>query len=161
MRRKHGGEFRLIVYANRVSYAEHVAVIKGDISGPEPVIVRMHALNVLDDLLHDTKGGRAGELETALRIIGEEGRGVVVLIRDTWNTAFSDQVRLRHDLPPKQNAKKSAPPALRDYGVGAQILVDLGVTEMRLLTNVKRTIAGIDGYGLKIVERMPLAALDN
>jgi len=161
LRRKHGGEFRLIVYANRVSYAEHVAVIKGDISGPEPVIVRMHALNVLDDLLHDTKGGRAGELETALRIIGEEGRGVVVLIRDTWNTAFSDQVHLRHDLPPKQNAKKSVPPALRDYGVGAQILVDLGVTEMRLLTNVKRTIAGIDGYGLKIVERMPLAALEN
>ena len=161
LRRKHGGEFRLIVYANRVSYAEHVAVIKGDISGPEPVIVRMHALNVLDDLLHDSKGGRAGELETALRIIGEEGRGVVVLIRDTWNTAFSDQVRLRHDLPPKQNAKKSVPPALRDYGVGAQILVDLGVTEMRLLTNVKRTIAGIDGYGLKIVERMPLAALEN
>ncbi len=161
LRRKHGGEFRLIVYANRVSYAEHVAVIKGDISGPEPVIVRMHALNVLDDLLHDSKGGRAGELETALRIIGEEGRGVVVLIRDTWNTAFSDQVRLRHDLPPKQNAKKNVPPALRDYGVGAQILVDLGVTEMRLLTNVKRTIAGIDGYGLKIVERLPLAALEN
>ena len=53
------------------------------------------------------------------------------------------------------------PQALRDYGVGAQILVDLGVTEMRLLTNVKRTIAGIDGYGLKIVERMPLAALEN
>ena len=161
LQRKHGGEFRLIVYANRVSYAEHVAVIKGDLSGPEPVIVRMHALNVLDDLLHDTKGGRAGELETALRIIGEEGRGVVVLIRDTWNTAFSDQVHLRHDLPPKQKAKKSVPPALRDYGVGAQILVDLGVTEMRLLTNVKRTIAGIDGYGLKIVERMPLAALEN
>ena len=161
LRRKHGGEYRLIVYANRVSYAEHVAVIKGDISGPEPVIVRMHALNVLDDLLHDTKGGRAGELETALRIIGAEGRGVVVLIRDTWNTAFSDQVHLRHDLPPKQNTKKNAPPALRDYGVGAQILVDLGVTEMRLLTNVKRTIAGIDGYGLKIVERMPLAALEN
>ena len=161
LRRKHGGEFRLIVYANRVTYAEHVAVIKGDISGPEPVIVRMHALNVLDDLLHDTKGGRAGELETALRIIGEEGRGVVVLIRDTWNTAFSDQVHLRHDLPPKQNSKKDVPPALRDYGVGAQILVDLGITEMRLLTNVKRTIAGIDGYGLKIVERLPLAALEN
>ena len=161
LHRKYGGEFKLIVYANRVSYAEHVAVIKGDISGPEPVIVRMHALNVLDDLLHDTKGARGGELESALRIIGEEGRGVVVLIRDAWNTAFSDQVRLRHDLPPRPDEKGEAnsQPALRDYGVGAQILVDLGVTEMRLLTNVTRTIAGIDGYGLKIVDRMPLPAI--
>ncbi len=162
MHREHGGEFRLIVYANKASYAEHVAVVKGDLSGPEPVIVRMHALNILDDLLHDTKTGRAGELESALEIIAEAGRGVVVLIRETWNTSFSNQVRLRHDLPEDDAAMagKSAlpPPALRDYGVGAQILVDLGVTEMRLLTNVTRTIPGIDGYGLKVVERLPLPA---
>ena len=163
MHREHGGEFRLIVYANKVSYAEHVAVVKGDLSGPEPVIVRMHALNILDDLLHDTKTGRAGELESALEIIAEAGRGVVVLIRETWNTSFSNQVRLRHDLPEDDAAMtgKSAPPpppALRDYGVGAQILVDLGVTEMRLLTNVTRIIPGIDGYGLKVVERLPLPA---
>jgi len=162
MHREHGGEFRLIVYANKVSYAEHVAVVKGDLSGPEPVIVRMHALNILDDLLHDTKSGRAGELESALEIIAEAGRGVVVLIRETWNTSFSNQVRLRHDLPDDAAARagKGAPPppVLRDYGVGAQILVDLGVTEMRLLTNVTRTIPGIDGYGLKVVERLPLPA---
>ncbi len=164
MHREHGGEFRLIVYANKVSYAEHVAVVKGDLSGPEPVIVRMHAMNILDDLLHDTKTGRAGELESALEIIAEAGRGVVVLIRESWNTSFSTQVRLRHDLPEDGRDRggrgKAAPlpTALRDYGVGAQILVDLGVTEMRLLTNVKRTIPGIDGYGLKVVERLPLPA---
>ena len=162
MHREHGGEFRLIVYANKASYAEHVAVVKGDLSGPEPVIVRMHALNILDDLLHDTKTGRAGELESALDIIAEAGRGVVVLIRETWNTSFSNQVRLRHDMPEYDAArvdKSAAPaPALRDYGVGAQILVDLGVTDMRLLTNVTRTIPGIDGYGLKVVERLPLPA---
>ncbi len=162
MQRKHGGEFRLIVYANKASYSEHVAVVKGDLSGPEPVIVRMHALNILDDLLHDLKTGRTGELEAALRIIADAGRGVVVLIRESWNTSFSNQVRLRHDLPADDNAGKghSAPPsALRDYGVGAQILVDLGVHEMRLLTNVTRAIPGIDGYGLKVVERLPLPAI--
>jgi 3,4-dihydroxy 2-butanone 4-phosphate synthase/GTP cyclohydrolase II len=162
MQRKHGGEFRLIVYANKASYSEHVAVVKGDLSGPEPVIVRMHALNILDDLLHDLKTGRTGELEAALRIIADAGRGVVVLIRESWNTSFSNQVRLRHDLPDDDNAGKGpgAPPsALRDYGVGAQILVDLGVHEMRLLTNVTRAIPGIDGYGLKVVERLPLPAI--
>ncbi len=156
--REHGGEFKLIVYANQVSYTEHIAVVKGDLSGPEPVIVRMHALNVLDDLLHDTKSKRAGELEAAFRIIGKEGRGVVVLIREAWNTAFSDQVRMRHDLLGDAKKKKAPPPALRDYGVGAQILVDLGVHGMRLLTNAERTIVGIDGYGLRVVERLKLPA---
>ena len=159
MQRKHGGEFKIIVYANKASYSEHVAVVKGDLSGSEPVIVRMHAMNILDDLLHDTKTGRAGELEAALQIIGEAGRGVVVLIRETWNTAFSNQVRMRHDLP-EDGKVKTSPAALRSYGVGAQILVDLGVTEMRLLTNATRAIPGIDGYGLSIVERMPLPPVE-
>jgi 3,4-dihydroxy 2-butanone 4-phosphate synthase/GTP cyclohydrolase II len=160
--RRHGGEFRLIVYVNKMNQSEHVAVVKGDISGPEPVVVRMHALNILDDLLHDLTAGRTGELEAALRIVADEGRGVVVLIRDTWNTSFSNQVRLRHDPSPAKDKSVPPPPpaVLRDYGVGAQILVDLGVSEMRLLTNVTRTIPGIDGYGLKVVERLPLKALD-
>ncbi len=159
MHRKHGGEFKLIVYANKASYSEHVAVVKGDLSGPEPVIVRMHALNILDDLLHDTKTGRAGELEAALQIIGEEGRGVVVLIRESWNAAFSNQVRMRLDLPGEDQGKAPTA-ALRDYGVGAQILVDLGVTKMRLLTNATRTIPGIEGYGLSIVDRVPLPSAE-
>ena len=162
LRRKHGDEFRLIVYANKMSGTEHVAVVKGDLSGPEPVVVRMHSLNILDDMLHDLNAGRTGELETALRTIAEEGRGVVVLIRDAWNSTFSNQVRLRHDEPDVKDKSVPPPPtvALRDYGIGAQILVDLGVSEMRLLTNATRTIPGIEGYGLKVVERLPLRTLD-
>jgi 3,4-dihydroxy 2-butanone 4-phosphate synthase/GTP cyclohydrolase II len=163
MRRKHGGEFRIIVYTNSVSGAEHVALLKGDISGSEPLLVRMHAVNILDDVLHDEISGRGAEIESSLRIIGEAGRGVLVLIRDTWGQSFSNQVRQRHEVAVDAEVAADGPdaeailsPALRDYGVGAQILRDLGVTEMILLTNHTRTIKGLDGYGLKIVERRPI-----
>ena len=172
MRREHGGDFRLIVYVNTVSRAEHVALIKGDISGPEPVLVRMHSLNILDDVLHDEISGRGGEIEGAMRAIGAAGRGVVVLIREPWAQLFSNQVRRRHDLPHDPAAASMevsvrpdespdfAPPALRDYGVGAQILVDLGVRDMILLTNRTRAIVGIEGYGLNIVDRRPIPPVD-
>ena len=172
MTRRLGGEFKLIVYNNKVSGAEHVALVKGDISTPEPVLVRMHAVNILDDVLHDETAGRSGEIESALRIVGEEGRGIVVLIRDTWTQRFSNQVRQRHELPMDPNLVSAevsitnddqqplAPPVLRDYGVGAQILRDLGVHDMILLTNHTRTIAGLDGYGLKVVERRPIPPID-
>ena len=168
MNRHHGGEFRLIVYANRISGAEHVAVVKGDISGDEPVLVRMHAVNILDDVLHDDVGGRAAEIESSLRLVGESGRGVVVLIRDTWAQSFSNQVRQRHELPMDLQSASAevsvttaephalTPPALRDYGVGAQILCDLGVKDMVLLTNRARAIIGLEGYGLRVIERRPI-----
>jgi len=159
--RREGGEFRLIVYESRINGTEHVAVIKGDIATDEPVLVRMHALNILDDVLHDTQTGRQGELESSLRAIADEGRGVVVLIRDSWNSRFSNQIRMRHDVRVKPAQPTSAsPPVLRDYGTGAQILLDLGITDMRLLTNTKETtIKGIDGYGLRIIERVPIKLL--
>jgi 3,4-dihydroxy 2-butanone 4-phosphate synthase/GTP cyclohydrolase II len=172
MTRRLGGEFRLIVYCNNITGAEHVALVKGDISGPEPVLVRMHAINILDDVLHDETGGRSGEIESAIRLVGEAGRGVVVLIRDTWSQRFSNQVRQRHELPLDPNAASAeisvthdeaqpmTPPVLRDYGVGAQILRDLGVSEMILLTNHTRNIVGLDGYGLKVVERRPIPRLE-
>ncbi len=172
MSRRRGGEFKLIVYCNKVSGAEHVALVKGDISTPGPVLVRMHAVNILDDVLHDETAGRSGEIESALRIVGEAGRGIVVLIRDTWAQRFSNQVRQRHELPMDPSLASAevsvthdeeqpfAHPVLRDYGVGAQILRDLGVHEMILLTNHTRTIVGLDGYGLKVVERRPIPRLD-
>jgi 3,4-dihydroxy 2-butanone 4-phosphate synthase/GTP cyclohydrolase II len=168
MRRRHGGEFRVIVFVNRVSRAEHIALVKGNISGPEPVLVRMHAVNILDDVLHDETGGHTGELESALRIIGEAGRGVVVLIREPMAQRFSHQIRLRHDILHDPSAASSeisvthdeprdyGPPALRDYGVGAQIVRDLGVKDMILLTNRTRAIVGLEGYGLRIVGRRPI-----
>ena len=95
----------------------------------------------------------------SLSMIAKEGRGVAVLIRDSWNSRFSNQIQLSGKLP--DGRKKTSPAAkstvLRDYGIGAQILLDLGIVNMRLMTNTKEsTIKGIDGYGLKIVERVPI-----
>ncbi len=145
-----GGAFKLIVYANAVDYVEHIALVKGDLSRPGPVLVRMHALNVLDDVLGDIEGAHHGELARAMQIIGAEGRGVVVLIREPRATTVSNRVRARGQPP--------QPPELRDYGVGAQILLDLGVRDMILLSNTKRTIVGLEGYGLTVVDRRPLPA---
>jgi 3,4-dihydroxy 2-butanone 4-phosphate synthase/GTP cyclohydrolase II len=161
--RSHGGEFDVIIYESQMNGLEHVAVVKGDLSGEAPVLVRMHALNVLDDVLHDTGVERQGELEMSLRMVAEEGRGAVVLIRDSWNTRFSTQIAMRKDVSLQaENSKtsddlESKPQVLRNYGIGAQILRDLGISRMKLLTNTRESsIKGIDGYGLKIVERVPI-----
>ncbi len=146
-----GGRFRMIVYRNTVEYAEHIALVKGDIAGPEPVLVRMHALNVLEDVLGD-RGGRAGALHGAMRMIEKAGRGVVVLIREPRPTALSDRVRR------KLGESVERPQELRDYGIGAQILLDLGVKDMILLSNVTRTIIGLEGYGLSVAETRPIMA---
>ncbi len=145
-----GGTFRTIVYVNTAAPAEHLALVKGDPSGPEPVLVRMHSLSVFRDLLGDEQEGRVGELQKSMEMIGEAGRGVVVLIREPWITSLSEDVRGRSESP------GPPPPDLRDYGVGAQILLDLGVRDMILLSNSKRTIVGLEGYGLKVLERRPI-----
>ncbi|WP_422366485.1 3,4-dihydroxy-2-butanone-4-phosphate synthase [Pelagibius sp.] len=145
-----GGEFNLAVYVNTINYAEHVAIWKGKLSGPDPVPVRMHAINVLDDILGDKASGKAGDLQQAMRIIGEEGRGVVVLIREPSADALSASLKSRLE------GKAKAGGELRDYGVGAQILLDLGVRDMVLLSNTKRTVVGLDGYGLRIVAQRAL-----
>lgn len=144
-----GGRFRMIVYRNRVEYAEHIALVKGDIADGKPVMVRVHAMNVIEDVLGD-HGGRSGVLHGAMRMIGEADRGVVILIREPRPTALSDRVR-RKIGEPVENF-----PQLRDYGIGAQILVDLGVKDMILLSNVQRTIVGLEGYGLTVVETRPI-----
>ncbi|HWK45692.1 MAG TPA: 3,4-dihydroxy-2-butanone-4-phosphate synthase [Stellaceae bacterium] len=144
-----GGHFRMMVYINNLQYAEHIALVKGDLSGPEPVLVRMHALNLLDDVLGCGLSGRGGELQAAMELIGREGRGVVVLIREPTPTSLSDRVRARLDRKPVDGD-------LRDYGVGAQILLDLGVREMTLLTNARKTLVGLEGYGLTVVGYQPI-----
>jgi len=141
---KFGGEFRLMVYQNTVEYAEHIALVKGDISGPEPVLVRVHAINVFDDIL-GAKGPRSEVLKESMRIISEEGRGVIVLIRDTTETVVSDML-----LRKGEDDDHGMPRRLREYGVGAQILLDLGVHEMILLSDSDRNLVGLEGYGLKI-----------
>ena len=141
-----GGAWRVAVYANTVEYAEHLVLAKGDLAAPLPALVRMHQV----DLLGDWIGGASWPaLETAMRLIAAENRGAIVLLRDPRPTALSERVAsLRGSPRPK--------PVLRDYGIGAQILVDLGVRDMILLSNTQRTIVGLEGYGLNIVDQQPL-----
>jgi 3,4-dihydroxy 2-butanone 4-phosphate synthase / GTP cyclohydrolase II len=145
-----GGDFRMVIYANKISNVEHVALVKGDIGSPEPVLVRMHALNVLEDVLGHDKGNRGGLLQGAMEAIGREGRGVVVLIREPVSNSLSDRV------PSLLENKSPGGAELRNYGVGAQILLDLGVRDMILLSNTKRTIVGLEGYGLAVVGQRPV-----
>ena len=110
-------------------------------------MVRMHSMNLLEDFLGDEHRQRGGALQKAMELIGSEGRGVVVVIRETRSTVLSE--RLKDELTEKADKGGRF---LRDYGIGAQILLDLGVTEMVLLSNTERHIVGLEGYGLKVVE---------
>lgn len=146
----YGGAFRMAVYVNRIAYAEHIALVKGEVSEGDPVLVRMHASNVLNDVLGDTRGGKTCQLHDAMRMIGAHGRGVVVLIREPHKSSLSDRVRSL------MAGTSEETPQLRDYGIGAQILLDLGVKEMILLSNTERTLIGFEGYGLRILGRQPI-----
>ncbi len=145
-----GGDFNLAVYRTKVGYGEHVALWKGDLTGPEPVLVRVHALNLLDDVLGDRTSGKSGELQAALETIGEAGRGVVVLIREPVPTSLSDRLSGRRAEDPGGRNQ------LRDIGVGAHILWDLGVRNMILLSNARHTYVGLEGYGLSVKECRPI-----
>ncbi len=138
-----GGEWRAIVFANTVEYQEHLALVKGDISDGKPVMVRMHAVDLLDDM---TGQPHWIAVHNAMHMIGDAERGVVVMIREHRKTALAERVRLLSAQPRPERE-------LRDYGIGAQILLDLGVKNMILLTNSHRTVIGLEGYGLNIVEQ--------
>jgi 3,4-dihydroxy 2-butanone 4-phosphate synthase / GTP cyclohydrolase II len=138
-----GGDWHAIVYANTVEYQEHLAVVKGDLSGPDPVLVRMHAVDLLDDM---TGSPHWIAVHNAMHMISRAGRGVVVFIREHRKTALAERVGAL-------SVERSSARVLRDYGIGAQILLDLGVKNMILLTNSRRTIVGLEGYGLNIMEQ--------
>lgn len=135
-----GGNFDVKVYATTVDPAEHVAIVKGDVAYGGPVLVRVHAMNTLDDVFA-SGGHRETLVHKAMDIIGAEGRGVIVLIRESRPNAIS--ARLEAETGGQQR--------LIEYGIGAQILLDLGVREMVLLSNSPaRKIVGLEGYGLKV-----------
>jgi len=146
----YGGEFRCVIYVNKVTMAQHLALVKGDPAHGGPVMVRMHAGNIFTDLLGQRDTGRGGEIEVCMREIAKEGRGVLVLIREAPTVMLSEQRR--------RSGERIQPAGgeLRDYGVGAQILIDLGVKEMVLLTNTKKSIVGLEGFGLKVVSQKPI-----
>jgi 3,4-dihydroxy 2-butanone 4-phosphate synthase / GTP cyclohydrolase II len=141
-----GGDFRLQLYVNLLDGVEHVALVKGDVSTPEPVLVRVHALDLLEDLLGEGESGRGDQLHRAMEVVGKAGRGVVVLLREPSPTSMSERLRERLGEAPRQQKN------LRVYGIGAQILADLGVRDMILLSNTDRTIIGLEGYHLRVVE---------
>ncbi|WP_188259333.1 3,4-dihydroxy-2-butanone-4-phosphate synthase [Azospirillum tabaci] len=149
-----GGRFQMYVYVNKVAYAEHIALVRGDISGDEPVLVRMHALSVLDDVLGDRSAARDGELQASMEMIAREGRGVIVLLREPMANSLTESVKARLE------GHENPTPALRDYGVGAQILLDLGVRDMVLLSNRKKSIIGLEGYGLTVLGHRPIPLHD-
>jgi 3,4-dihydroxy 2-butanone 4-phosphate synthase/GTP cyclohydrolase II len=141
-----GGTWRVIVYASTLDHGEHLALVKGDLSRPEPTLVRMHAASMLRDLV----AGRAeDELHAAMKAIAAEGRGVVVLLRDWRADGLSQAIRARRE-------KRATAPELRDYGIGAQILADLGLRDIIRLSDNPRPVVGLEGYGLTVVETRPI-----
>ncbi|MGO9985156.1 MAG: 3,4-dihydroxy-2-butanone-4-phosphate synthase [Rhodomicrobium sp.] len=151
----HGGPFKLRVYVNRVDNTEHLALIKGDVGTPDPVLVRMHAVNIIEDLFGVGRNGRRRSLvERALRRIGKEGRGVMVVIRDVREGVI--RARLAEAAPVSPDSVPGEK-RLIDYGIGAQILLDLGIKNMVLLSNSPTPkIVGLEGYGLNLVARRPI-----
>ena len=145
-----GGEWHLVVYTSTLEYSEHLALVKGDIAGAAggpPAMVRMHAANLLHDII---AGSGTRDLHAAMAMIAEAGRGAVVVIRDGRPTGVSEQVRLGG------RDRRVVPPEIRDYGIGAQILADLGVRDMVRLSDNPRPIVGLEGYGLRVAETRPL-----
>jgi 3,4-dihydroxy 2-butanone 4-phosphate synthase/GTP cyclohydrolase II len=136
----HGGDWMMRVFTDETQGADHVVLTKGDLSGPDPVLVRVHALNPLEDVLGI---GGAGELPAAMRIIAAEGRGAVVLLRDTTMKMVEEG--------------EQSPQTLRQYGLGAEILTALGLSRITLVTNSKAPkLVGLEGYGLTIAGTRPM-----
>jgi 3,4-dihydroxy 2-butanone 4-phosphate synthase/GTP cyclohydrolase II len=152
----YGGPFKLKVYSNSVDNTEHLALIKGDVTTPDPVLVRMHAVNILEDLLgFGRNGGRRSLVERAMRRIGREGRGVIVIIRDVREGVI--QARLSEAAAAPSPDGEPSEKRLIDYGIGAQILIDLGIKNMVLLSNSPTPkIVGLEGYGLNLIGRLPI-----
>ena len=141
-----GGPWRAVVYSSTLQEGEHVALVKGDVTGPQPTLVRMHAASLLRDMI----GGRVDQdLHAAMRTIAQAGRGVVVLLRDWRPDALSQQIRAQRD-------RRQAAPEIRDYGIGAQILADLGLRDIIRLSNNPRPLVGLEGYGLSVLETRPI-----
>jgi 3,4-dihydroxy 2-butanone 4-phosphate synthase/GTP cyclohydrolase II len=142
-----GGDWTLAVYGIEVDDREHVVLTKGDPSATEPVMVRVHAGDLVTEILGSR---RLTMLHNAMRMIAEVGRGVVVLISNSRPILSSPHPKLQNETD------NYARPFLKDYGIGAQILVDLGVKDMILLSDTDRVLSGLEGYGLTVVGRRPI-----
>jgi 3,4-dihydroxy 2-butanone 4-phosphate synthase/GTP cyclohydrolase II len=148
----HGAQFTLKVYQSIVDGQEHVVLVKGDVRSAKSVLVRMHALNILEDVIPiGGETSRHSLVDRALRQLAKADTGVLVLIRDGRPGSVSSRLRTIEDEGPEAASK------LLDYGIGAQILLDLGIYEIELLSNSPLPkVVGLDGYGITIVGRRPI-----
>jgi len=161
------GEFVAIAYRSITDPDEHVALVKGDISGEEPVLVRVHSECLTGDIFGSMRCDCGDQIALAMKAIANEGKGVFLYMRQEGRGIGLHNKLRAYALQDQgmdtveANESLGFPADLRDYGIGAQILVDLGLKDIRLLTNNPKKVVGLEGYGLKVVETLPLIATPN
>jgi 3,4-dihydroxy 2-butanone 4-phosphate synthase/GTP cyclohydrolase II len=158
------GEFKVIGYRNDVDNREHVALVLGDVDGEQDVLVRMHSKCLTGDVFHSMRCDCGVQLHRAMELVAEEGRGVIVYLDQEGrgigllNKLRAYELQDAGDDTVEANERLGFKADLRDFGIGAQILRDLGLSTLRVMTNNPRKLVGLEGYGLEIVERVPLIA---
>jgi len=159
---KFGGEFTAIAYANDINDNIHLALVKGEIKPGDEVLVRVHSQCLTGDVLGSERCDCGDQLHKAMDMIKKEGKGVILYMKQEGRGIGLMNKLRAYELQDKgldtveANIKLGFKPDLRDYGIGAQILVDLGIKKMRLMTNNPKKIVGLEGYGLKVAERVPM-----